>query len=128
MEYPRFITTDGKEHVVIPVEDYNALIGHGQDDWTLIPHDVAKLVTAGESPLKAWRKHLKRTQAQAAEKKHVTRDNYKHYESSARPQRKTLLNAANGWGIKPRQLIELYYEEDISTPVGWTMPSEEDLA
>lgn len=98
-------------HVVVPVEDFRELVAGKKGD-ARIPVDVADMCfDDGFSPLKAWRKYMRKTQEQMAERMGVTRSAYTQMEQSERPQRKTLENAAQALGIDVAQLAEMYDDE-----------------
>jgi hypothetical protein len=77
--YPT-ITEDGQAtHVVVPLEDYLALVEDNEYppyDDTIVkdggtPLAVSKAALLGENPLKAWRKHMGLTQEDEIGRAHV---------------------------------------------------------
>ncbi len=92
---------------VLPYDDYLQLVGQkDKDNDIYFPHEVAMMVAIDEfSPIKAWRKYLKMSQVELANKMGITQGAVAQIESSnSKPQEKTLKNAAKAMGIMPEQL------------------------
>lgn len=82
--------------VVIPYADYIAT--HPREQ--LVPNEVVGLmVKDGLTPIGAWRRHLKLTQAQVAAKLGITQAAYAQQESAARPRKATREKIALAMGI-----------------------------
>ncbi|CAK7034899.1 MAG: hypothetical protein DELT_00520 [Desulfovibrio sp.] len=109
-------------HVMVPIDEYLSAFGEKDkrpSGYTFVPHKVANLVLAGESPLRAWRKQLELTQEEAASRMGVTRPAYAQMEKNGtKPQRATLEKASEAFGIDLAQLVELYDDETVSAPAG----------
>ncbi len=109
--YPTVSTNGQLSHVLVPIDDWNALaLKSVADGHTFVPLDVGEAVLEGDSPLKAWRNHKRLTQEEMAERMGVTRSSYAQMEKSERPQQKTLERAAEVFGITVAALAELYDE------------------
>lgn len=115
--YPTINEHGNPTHVVLPLQDYLALLDDVADSYP--PYDptikeqgspaaVAFAALEGQNPLKAWRKHLGLTQQEVAIKMGVSRPAYTQFEKSGRPQQKTLEKAAAAFGTTPAALAELY--------------------
>lgn len=87
--------------VVIPYADYVA--NHPQDD--LIPNDVVGMVIKEDNTLiAAWRRHLRLTQAEVAERIGISQSAYAQQENASKPRKATREKIAVALGIAPRQL------------------------
>ncbi len=109
--YPVVSSGGIPSHVLVPIEVWDALtakqsVAEGQ---TFVPMDVAEAVTAGDTPLKAWRQHKRLTQEALAKRMGVSRCSYAQMEKSERPQKATLDKAAAALGIEVAQVADLYY-------------------
>ena len=74
------------------------------NEHTYIPHDVVGMHIAGDSMVKAWRKHLNITQAVLAEKMNLSQPAITQIERSEDPHSNTLLKVAKAMGIDPELL------------------------
>ena len=109
--YPILSTNGQPSHVLVPIEDFDALMKKSvADGHTFVPLDVGEAVLDGDTPLKAWRNHKRLTQAEMGGRMGVTRSSYAQMEKSERPQKATLEKAAAALGIALPQLTELYEE------------------
>ena len=89
--------------VVIPYADY--LASHPRD--TLVPNEVVGLMVKEElTAIGAWRRHLKLTQTQLAERLGITQAAYAQQEAAARPRKTTRERIAGAMGI-PAELLDL---------------------
>jgi DNA-binding XRE family transcriptional regulator len=111
MPYPILSTNGQPSHVLVPIEEFDALMkGSVVDGHTFVPLDVGEAVLEGDAPLKAWRNHKRLTQEEMAARMGVTRSSYAQMEKSERPQKSTLEKAAAALGVALAQLTELYGE------------------
>lgn len=69
-----------------------------------IPHDVISRTVDGASPLRAWRESLGLTQAQVAERLHISQSAYAQQENSDRLGKTSREKVAATLGIAPTQL------------------------
>jgi len=69
-----------------------------------IPNEVVGMVVDGDSPIKAWRKHLGLTQVQAAKKLGISQGAYAQMEKTRRSQEATLHKVAAAFGIEFDQI------------------------
>jgi DNA-binding XRE family transcriptional regulator len=116
--YPTINESGKPTHVVLPLDDYLALVEDAAEnyppydssikDQSGAPAEVAFAALSGLNPLKAWRKHLKLTQEYMARKMGVSRPAYTQMEKSGRPHQKTLERAAKAFGASASALAELY--------------------
>ncbi|MFC0267551.1 helix-turn-helix domain-containing protein [Kushneria aurantia] len=89
--------------VVIPYADYMA----GQPESGFIPNEVVgMIVNDGLTLVAAWRKYLKLTQAEVAERIGISQSAYAQQEKSEAPRRDTLKKIALAFGISLEQLSE----------------------
>ncbi len=95
--------------VVLPVDEYEALVARQGGKRTTLPHDVVKMnVLEGYSLLKAWRKKAGLTQAQLAEKAGLTQAQVARFEKGkATPRADTLLRLAEALGVSADLLWEI---------------------
>lgn len=90
------------EYAVIPYEDFLRLYGQKEN---LIPNAVVgKVIENSITPMRAWREHLKLTQAEVATKLEITQAAYAQLEASQRPRKSTLQRVAAALGITLEQL------------------------
>ena len=88
--------------VVIPYADYLAQRCAARD---LIPHElVTRVVFDGSSPARAWREHLKLTQAEVAERLGISQSAYAQQENSERLRKSSREKIAAVLGITAAQL------------------------
>ena len=116
--YPTINESGKTTHVVLPLDDYLALVDDAAENYPPYdssikeqggaPAEVAFAALDGLNPLKAWRKYLNLTQEYVAEKMGITRPAYTQMEKSGRPHRKTLERAARVFGTNAGALAELY--------------------
>ncbi|EGQ8054294.1 TPA: helix-turn-helix domain-containing protein [Vibrio parahaemolyticus] len=90
---------------VLPYDEYLELIG-GDDENVYIPHEVAEMVLGDDvSLITAWRKYLKMSQTELANKMGITQGAVAQMEKAdSKPHQRTLKNAAKAMGILPEQL------------------------
>jgi hypothetical protein len=91
--------------VVVPYEDWQRLTGKPVED-ALLPHEVVVLMSSkGMSPIAAWRTFRGYTQEDLGQRMGgLSQSHVAQLEASARPQKKTLANAAAALGISVEQL------------------------
>lgn len=70
----------------------------------LIPHEVVSATVDGASPVKAWREHLRLTQAEVAERLGISQSAFAQTEAAARPRKATLSRVAGALGLTLEQL------------------------
>ena len=117
MPYPILSTNGQPSHVLVPIEEFDALMKKSvADGYTFVPLDVGMAVVEGDSPLKAWRNHKRLTQEELAGRMSVTRSAYAQMERSEHPQKSTLEKAATALGIDFAQLAEMYDDYPASVP------------
>lgn len=94
------------EYVVVPIEDYLALIQKPTIDLKHgVPSEVVNLVfVKNYSPIKAWREHLGLTQAEVAKKIGVSQSAYSQFENAEHLQKQTLKKIATALGLTVEQL------------------------
>ncbi len=92
---------------VLPYNEYLELIGGDDDENVYIPHDVAEMVLTDEvSLITAWRKYLKMSQLELANKMGITQGAVAQMEKvDSKPHKKTIKNVARAMGILPEQLV-----------------------
>ena len=107
-------------HVLIPIDEYLALYRPDipPAGYTFVPNDVARRVSEGVNPLRAWRVHKRLTQERMAELMGISRPAYTQMERSENPHANTLKKAAEALDIEEAQLVELYDECPVSVPPG----------
>ncbi|MTV36931.1 helix-turn-helix domain-containing protein [Duganella radicis] len=93
---------DGKpSFVVIPYDDYIRTYEHEHD---LIPNAVVSAMVDGATAVRAWREHLKLTQAEVAGRLGITQPSYAKQEASQGLRLATLKKIATALGVTPAQL------------------------
>ena len=105
---PQIIEQEGKPaFAVIPWDEYLSLTG--QTDLPTTPHEVVSLMIDYDiSPMKAWRKYLKMTQQELAEKMEVSQANINKLErKNNSPKKSTRIAYAKALGIQP-SLLDVY--------------------
>lgn len=70
----------------------------------LIPHEVVSATVDGASPIRAWREHLRLTQAEVAVRLGISQSAFAQTEAAARPRKSTLVRVADALGISLEQL------------------------
>lgn len=70
----------------------------------LVPNEVVGEVLAGASPMKAWREHLRLSQAAVAERLNIKQPSYAGMETVGRPRKATIARVAKALGITTEQL------------------------
>ena len=94
--------TDGNPaFVVVP---YDLFLREYARRHDLVPNEVVSATVDGATPMKAWREHLRVTQAVVAERIGVTQSAYAQTEAAARPRSTTLTRVADALGISREQL------------------------
>lgn len=93
---------DGKPaFVVIPFEEYQKT--HAAER-NLIPHEVVSATVDGATPVRAWREHLKLTQAEVAQRLGIAQSSYAKQEASESLRRSSVEKIAAALGITVEQL------------------------
>ena len=87
--------------VVMPYSLFVERYAHGEG---FIPNDVVSATVDGTTPMKAWREHLRLTQAEVAGRLGVSQAGYAQMEGAARPRNGTLVRVADALGITLEQL------------------------
>lgn len=87
--------------VVVPYSKFMTLYTKKEG---LIPHNVVSATVDGDSPIKAWRKHLGFTQAEIASRLNITQAAFAQIETSDRPRKSTLRSVADALGLTVEQL------------------------
>ena len=89
---------------VLPWTEFRRLAAMDEPKTAGIPQAVVELTLAGNSPVKAWRKHLGMTQAAAAKKIGMTQGAYAQIEKAKYHQAATLRKIAEAFGIEFDQI------------------------
>ncbi|MBJ7313450.1 helix-turn-helix domain-containing protein [Rugamonas sp. CCM 8940] len=93
---------DGKPaFVVMPYADF---IRTYEQDRDLIPHEVVSATVDGATPVRAWREHLKLTQAEVSARLGISQPSYAKQEASGALRKSTIEKIAKALGITPAQL------------------------
>ncbi|TWC71720.1 helix-turn-helix domain-containing protein [Herbaspirillum sp. SJZ099] len=93
---------DGKPaFVVLPYDEYVRLY---QKEKNLIPNEVIGATVEGATPLRAWREHLKLTQAEVAQRLGISQPAYAKQENSETLRPATIAKIAAALGITSEQL------------------------
>lgn len=69
-----------------------------------IPHAVVSAQVDGASAIKAWREHLRLTQAEVAARMGITQAAFAQMEVARRPRKATLQKVAEALGLQVEQL------------------------
>lgn len=88
-------------YVVIP---YAEFLKRYAKEESLIPHEVVAATVHGASPMKAWRDHLRMTQAEVAAKLGMSPPGYQQIETSEKPRIDSIKRVAAAMGITFDQL------------------------
>lgn len=92
-------------YVVLPIADYMALTNQKPNIEKTVPSPVVNMVFNNDwTPARAWREHLKLTQAVIAERMGVTQSAYAQLEASKTIRKSSRIKIANGLGISQEQL------------------------
>lgn len=91
--------------VVVPYDQWQALTGKPVQE-ALLPHEVVVLMSSkGLSPIAAWRTYRGYSQAELGQRMGgLSQSHVAQLEASARPQKRTVENAATALGISIDQL------------------------
>ena len=89
---------------VLPWEEYRRLSMLDDPGTAGIPQAVVESVLGGNTPVKAWRKHLGMTQVEAAAKIGITQGAYAQIERAKYHQEATLRKIAAAFGIEFDQI------------------------
>ena len=108
----QFIHQDDHPHpvaVVMSYKKYQQLLSYAgeldEDDDPGVPHAVVKMVVLEDiPPIRAWRKYLKMTQAEAARRLDMTQAAFAQIEKAQKNHAETLRKVAAAFGISPVQL------------------------
>ena len=87
--------------VVIPYDEYRKTL---TAERGTIPHEVVSATVDGATPVRAWREHLKLTQADVAARLGIAQSSYAKQENSDSLRRSTLEKIAAAFGITVEQL------------------------
>ncbi len=91
--------------VVVPYDEYLALIDSNADDDLEIPHEIVRAEVRGESVIKAWREYLGLTQEELATRMKISQPSLARMESPDRkPRKETLRKVAVALGIEFGQI------------------------
>lgn len=95
--------------VVMSYEKYQQLLNLAGKTMSAnepgIPHAVVGLVVLeGLTPIRAWRKHLRLTQAEAARRLNMSQAAFAQIEKAGKNHAETLRKIAAAFGISPAQL------------------------
>jgi DNA-binding XRE family transcriptional regulator len=91
---------DGKPaFVVIPYDEYQKSRSTGT-----IPHEVVSATIDGATPVRAWREHLRLTQAEVAQRLGISQPSYAKQEASDSLRRSSTEKIAAALGITVEQL------------------------
>lgn len=88
-------------YVVVPYAEFMQRFA-GADG--LIPHEVVSATVDGASPMKAWREHLRLTQAEVAARMGISQAAYAQTEAAKHPRKTTLARVAAALHIALEQL------------------------
>ncbi len=92
-------------YVVLPIDEYLALTAQKSNVEKLVPSPVVNMVFDNDwTPARAWREHLKLTQAVVAERMGVTQSAYAQLEASKKIRKSSRVKIANALGISQEQL------------------------
>jgi DNA-binding XRE family transcriptional regulator len=94
--------------VVVPYDKWLELIGSNEDENIYIPHKVVGYqLKEGLSLIAAWRKHLKITQKELADRTGMTQPAIAQIEKpDSKTQRKTLKKIAQAMNLDVEQITE----------------------
>jgi len=87
--------------VVVPYAEFVRLYGFTPGT---IPHAVVSAEVDGASATKAWREHLRLTQAEVAARMGITQAAFAQIEAAKRPRKATLQKVAAAMGLTLEQL------------------------
>lgn len=91
--------------VVLPIDEYMALTGQKTNIEKTVPSPVVNMVFDNDwTPARAWREHLKLTQAVVAERMRVSQSAYAQLEASKKIRKSSRVKIANALGISQEQL------------------------
>ncbi|MGJ8526873.1 hypothetical protein LMG33818_002636 [Halomonadaceae bacterium LMG 33818] len=90
-------------YVLMPYDEY---IGMLNKEEKTIPQEVMELEVLNDiTPIAAWRKYLKLTQKEVAERLGMSQANFSAIEKTDNPRNETLKKVAKALGIDPGQLV-----------------------
>jgi DNA-binding XRE family transcriptional regulator len=93
------------EYVVLPVDQYHALVRSKNYEEPGIPAQVVNLVFDNNySPTRAWRCHLELTQAEVAKRMGITQPAYSHLETTKTIRKSSRIKIAKALNIDESQL------------------------
>ncbi len=87
--------------VVVP---YNLFLRQYARRNDLIPNEVVGATVDGATAMRAWREHLRLTQAEVANRMGVTQAAYAQMEAAKRPRKATIARVAVAMGIHAEQM------------------------
>ncbi len=92
---------------VLPWSEYKRLVAIAEPETKRtagIPHEVVSMVVDGDSPIKAWRRYLKLTQKDAAQKIGISQGAFAQMEKVRNSQVATLRKVAAAFNIEFDQI------------------------
>lgn len=94
------------QYAIVPWDEYQEAFGGRSDEEVTIPHEVVVLEYELDcSLIRAWREHLKLTQAEVARRLGITRPAYAQMEAKGtKPRVSTLKRIAEAIGVEWEQL------------------------
>ena len=99
------IEKDGlPEYVVVPYEEFLRFV---QREAGLIPNEVVSRYVDCDSIVRAWREHLGLTQAEVAERMHISQSAYSQLEASPHLRPSSRGKIARALGISDEQLVQV---------------------
>lgn len=102
IDFQTLIGADGHPaFVVVPYAEFVRLYGFTPGT---IPHAVVSAEVDGASATKAWREHLRLTQAEVAARMGVSQAAFAQMEGAKRPRKATLQKVADAMGLTLEQL------------------------
>ncbi|MCZ2103256.1 MAG: helix-turn-helix transcriptional regulator [Comamonadaceae bacterium] len=102
IEFQTLVGADGQPaFVVVPYAEFVRMTGFSPGT---IPHAVVSAQVDGASAIKAWREHLRLTQAEVAARMGITQAAFAQMEVARRPRKATLQKVAEALGLQVEQL------------------------
>lgn len=103
INFQTLLGTDGQPaFVVVPYAEFIRM--NGGFTPGSIPHAVVSAQVDGDSATKAWREHLRLTQAELAQRMGISEATYAQIETAKRPHKVTLQKVADALGLEFKQL------------------------
>jgi len=99
------IITGGDGNPAFVVIPYDAYMRQRPRAGHYVPDDVVRrVITDGETPIRAWREHLGLTQADMAARLNITQSAYAQQEVNENPRKTTKVKIAAALGVDLDQL------------------------